>query len=100
MFVFLFPLTIFAALGSLTSKRRRNFVLVAAALGLVVSAGLLAAVVEGRDGLVFFVVAAGIGGSALVGLLLGGAAAWLVRRAEPSSFDTMGRMSRPTRGTA
>jgi hypothetical protein len=98
--MFLFPLTIFAALGSLTSKRRRSFVLVAAALGLVVSTGLFAPVVEGQDGLVFFVVAVGIGGSALVGLLLGGAAAWLVRRAEPSPFFPMGGASKPTRGAA
>ena len=90
--MFLFPLTIFAALGSLTGvRRRRSFAWMSAVLGLVVMAGLLAAMVEGRAVLVLLVVTVGVGGSALVGLLLGGAAAWLVRRAEPPRFQRAGR---------
>jgi hypothetical protein len=93
--MFLFPLTIFAALGSLTGVRRqRSFTVMSAVLGLIVTAGLLAGLVEGRAVLVLLIVTVGVGGSALVGLLLGGAAAWLVRRAEPPMFrrnDSAGR---------
>src|SRR5215213_5947676 len=87
VFMFLFPLTIFAALGSLTGVRRqRSFTVMSAALGLIVAVGLLAGLIEGRAVLVLLIVTVGVGGSALVGLLLGGAAAWLVRRAEPRVF--------------
>jgi hypothetical protein len=87
VFMFLFPLTIFAALGSLTGVRRqRSFTVMSAVLGLIVAVGLLAGLIEGRAVLVLLIVTVGVGGSALVGLLLGGAAAWLVRRAEPQVF--------------
>jgi hypothetical protein len=91
VFMFLFPLTIFAALGSLTGVRRqRSFAVMSVVLGLIVTAGLLAGLVEGRAVLALLIITVGVGGSALVGLLLGGAAAWLVRRAEPPIFRRNG----------
>lgn len=88
--MFLFPLTIFAALGSLTGVRRlRSFAWITGGLGVIVVAGLVLALVEGRAGIVGLVVTIGVGGSALAGLLMGGAAAWLVRRAEPTPFRRM-----------
>jgi len=100
VFMFLFPLTIFAALGSLTGiRRQRSFAVMSAVLGLIVTAGLLAGLVEGRAVLALLIITVGVGGSALVGLLLGGAAAWLVRRAEPPIFSRSGSDGR-TRGEA